>query len=287
MKAYTPPPTYVRLPPVQSGESAAMTSNRDINLYNDNGTLKQNIAGVTSTVGGSSYDQDLNTTDSPTFVVTSTAVTLPANEAVGAKLKFTPGGAATTSPQDGDVQYSDGTLLRFTTATGTGVVPSLFYNVLSTSNILSTGNALQHIFPSGRRTLTLGAGAYFFDFHLFLYLESTGGISKYIKFETTNCSAIAWTADTVQCNTGIFVQQQNAYSSTVNEEAILIDSTGSFPYHFIHGSGRFQMSSTGTFSVKISGSFAGFSGTPLAFSPTFVRIQPMGTAGTMYQGPWS
>jgi len=65
MKAYTPEPTYVRIPAVVSGEIAHMTNNRDINLYNDDGVLKKNVAGSVETIRGS--DQATNTTSDVTF----------------------------------------------------------------------------------------------------------------------------------------------------------------------------------------------------------------------------
>lgn len=65
MKAYTPPPTYVRIRPVRADESNAMTRNLHLNLHNDNGTLKAKKENTEETVYG--CNQDVNTTSAVAF----------------------------------------------------------------------------------------------------------------------------------------------------------------------------------------------------------------------------
>lgn len=69
MRAYTPAPSFVRIPPLQNGEMDQMTGNNELNLYNDNGVLKTNKSGVASAIA---FNQSLNTTDAATFATVNT-----------------------------------------------------------------------------------------------------------------------------------------------------------------------------------------------------------------------
>lgn len=168
-----------------------MANNRFINLYNDNGTLKQNIAGVTSTVGGSSYDQDLNTTDSPTFV-TATATT----SVVTPKISIASGSSSrdqmvfTANSQiagaDGGFNY-DGKIFKLSGNGHTAALPPILYNYIQSSATSYANNAALtvSVFPSDRDGVLLTTGS-MYEFEMLLLLTKVTTDEVSLSFTTTS-----------------------------------------------------------------------------------------------------
>lgn len=315
-----------------------MAANKDINLYNDNGTLKQNIGGTVSDVGGgSSYDQDLNTTDSPTFAniyagsaaingpvfasglrnylgsvimafpsaigsyimatregtetLTNKTLTLPANEAGGAKLQFTPSGTATTSPANGDMQYTAVTPL-FTTASGTGALQPLAITCIAKTDHAYTSNtpSLQPMFPSARNTFALAANTtYEFEFYIFCTYSSIDDVPVP---EISSAGTLAHIDYNVFYGEGT-PSAGNLYLTTPRWKTV--NSVGSFFYPagastgiMAKGSGMLSTTTATTLTLSITWDYPSGTGRTLK-SGSYFKIRPVGAYadGGFSIGPWS